>query len=177
MIQTRHVRLLQLLNDGFLPPNLTPYNSKEFNPEKNIEILDSLCRGYSQYFNFVVDYNNTMIKGYDILMLLENVFHYEEEYYLDLTHVEKNGAGYFNFTFGSIKITAEKTKLCIPIKSLISSRAVYNFNKSLQPHFDIDMISDFISHVGTTIQDTILNIHKLNCDDSEIKMIMQRCFK
>ena len=118
-----------------------------------------------------------MIKGYDILILLENVFHYDSEYYLDLTHVEKLGIGYYNFTFDSIKVTTEKTELCIPIKSLVSSREMFKFNKTLQTHVDCDMIIDFISNVATTLQDTLLNIHKLNCDDSEIEIIMRRCFK
>jgi len=129
MIETRIVRLLKLLDDDFLPPSISQIDfDVESKHDKNIEILDSLCRGYSQYFNFVVDYNNTMIKGYDILLLLESVFHGDTEYYLDLTKITKSGNGYFNFTFDSIKIAEEKTELCIPIKSLVCGREMFKFN-------------------------------------------------
>ena len=44
-------------------------------------------------------------------------------------------------------------------------------------HPTIDMYVDFLSIVATTVQRLQFNTYKLCCDDEEIEIILDRCFK
>lgn len=174
MIKSESTDIRGLFRDDFNPPS----HHNSLTEKQKIEILDSLCRGYAQAFHFVMDYNNMMIKGYETFLFLSYVFDGDDEFYLDVSKVKRVGHGYFNFTFDSIQVTTEKTELCIPIKSLISCRELYKFHSVLYQHYDnIDMYVDFLSNVATTVQRLQFNTYKLCCDDEEIEIILERCFK